>query len=325
MPRPPAETLHRTLARSIVAHLRREAVEPGTKLSESELARALGTSRSPIRGALSMLVEQGYAAWKASAGRRGRLLVLRKLPPPGTEDSPSDAGAGIAERLYWQIAADRLDGKLPELIGEADLARRYGAPRGDVHRALMQIMSEGWIERAPAGSWRFLSLIEGPGSYDESYRFRRAIEPAALLDPAFELTKPIAARLRREQQGLLDRADSKAPPDPKEIFELNSGFHLALMQASNNRFFADAGMRITRLRRLVGYVIALDRNRLVAQSREHLDILDRLESGDRIAAAELLIRHLDAGRASKARLLESARLTASALLPPSINPLDPAA
>ncbi|MBR0670761.1 FCD domain-containing protein [Roseomonas soli] len=40
-------------------------------------------------------------------------------------------------------------------------------------------------------------------------------------------------------------------PDPHEVFELNSGFHLALMQASNNRLLADAGLRVTRLRRLV--------------------------------------------------------------------------
>ena len=108
------------------------------------------------------------------------------------------------------------------------------------------------------------------------------------------------------------------------MFELNSGFHLALLQASNNRFFADAALRVTRLRRLVGYVIAMDRARLVAQSQEHLAILDRIEAGDRVAAAALLIRHLDAGRASKAKLLEPGRLTAPSMIPP-INPPDRAA
>jgi DNA-binding GntR family transcriptional regulator len=100
------------------------------------------------------------------------------------------------------------------------------------------------------------------------------------------------------------------------VFELNSGFHLSLMLASNNRFFADAGMRVTRLRRLVGYVIALDRSRLGAQSREHLQILDRIGADDRVGAAELLIRHLDAGRASKANLLQDTKLRISALVPP---------
>lgn len=318
MPRPPAADLHRDLVRAIVEHLRASAAEPGQTLSESGLAQAVGTSRSPVRGALQLLLELGVLERRGD----GRLL-LGRLPAAGEEvTAPPDGEAGAVERLYWRIAADRVAGTLPDLVGEAGLMRRYDVPRGVVHRVLLQIMGEGWIERAPAGGWRFLALIDGPGSYDESYRFRRAIEPAALLDPAFALPPRTAARLRREQEGLLARA--AAQPDPREVFELNSGFHLALMQASNNRFFADAGLRVTRLRRLVGYVIALDRGRLAAQSTEHLEILDRIEAGDRVGAAELLVRHLDAGRASKARLLEDSRLRVSALAPslPAAGPAD---
>ena len=312
MPRPPAAELHRDLARSIVEHLRATAAEPGQLLSENGLARAVGTSRAPVRGALQTLLELGVLERRGD----GR-LVLGRLPAAGEEVlAAPDGEAGAAERLYWRVAADRVAGALPDLVGEAGLVRRYGVPRGVVHRALLQAMGEGWIERAPAGGWRFLALIDGPGSYDEAYRFRRAIEPAALLDPAFALPPRTAARLRREQEGLLARAGDGRQPEPREVFELNSGFHLALMQASNNRFFADAGLRVTRLRRLVGYVIALDRGRLAAQSAEHLGILDRIEAGDRAGAAELLVRHLDAGRASKARLLEDSRLRPSALVPP---------
>jgi DNA-binding GntR family transcriptional regulator len=182
-------------------------------------------------------------------------------------------------------------------------------------------MREGWVERAATGGWRFLPLIDGPGGFDESYRFRRAIEPAALLDPAFDLPPRVAARLRREQQGLLARAGERV--DPREVFELNSGFHLALMQASNNRFFADAGLRVTRLRRLVGYVIALDTSRMEAQSIEHLAILDRIEAGDRVGAADLLVRHLDAGRAAKVRLLQDPGLHGAALVAPTARGMAP--
>jgi DNA-binding GntR family transcriptional regulator len=322
VPRPPAELLHNSLASAIVRHLRAIAAEPGMSLSESALAQALGTSRSPVRGALGVLVEQGVAApGPAKAprkrGRPTRGLVLRRLPK---DDAAVTADEAAGDPLYWRIAADRLNGTLPELIGEAELMRRYDASRGSVHRALLQIAGEGWIERAPAGGWRFQSLIDGAASYDESYRFRRAIEPAAILDPGFNLDPRIATRLRREQSDLLKRA-SRGTCSPREVFELNSGFHLALLQASNNRFFADAGLRITRLRRLVGYVIAMDRSRLVAQSKEHLAILDCLDDDDRVGAARLLVRHLDAGRASKAKLLEMGRLTIDALIPP-VSPPD---
>jgi DNA-binding GntR family transcriptional regulator len=236
---------------------------------------------------------------------------LRHLPPVGEDAVEADPEAEAAERIYWRLVADRLGGVLPDVVGEADLTRRYGVSRGPVHRTLLQALSEGWMERAPSGSWRFLSLIDGPESYDESYRFRRAIEPAALLDPAFNLPAPTLARLRGEQRDLLART---AAATPREVFELNSGFHLALVQASGNRFFADAALRVTRLRRVVGYVIALDQDRLVAQSLEHLAILERLEVGDREDAARLLLAHLDAGRASKARLLADASLKLKGLV-----------
>ncbi|UPG74534.1 GntR family transcriptional regulator (plasmid) [Roseomonas gilardii subsp. gilardii] len=306
MPRPPAADLHRDLARAIVDHLRASGAEAGMPLSENALAQAVGTSRTPLRGALPILLELGVLERSAN----GRLR-LRRLPGAGEEIGAADGEAGDAEEFYWRVARDRIGGALPDLVGEAELMRRYGAPRGIVHRVLLQIMGEGWIERAPAGNWRFLALIDGPDSYDESYRFRRAIEPAALLDPAFSMPPLVLARLRREQQGLLE---DPASANPREVFELNSGFHLAITQASNNRFFADAGLRVTRLRRVVGYVIALDQERLATQSAEHLAILDRIEEGDREEAARLLLSHLDAGRASKAKLLENVRLQVSGLM-----------
>lgn len=300
MPRPPAAILHRELARAVVEGLRASAARPGELLSENGLAARLGTSRAPVRGALRLLLDAGVLA-RLENGR----LVLHRLPEGAGHAVEAEPEAGAAERIYWRLAADRLAGAVPDVVGEADLARRYGIARGPVHRALLQAMGEGWAERAPAGTWRFLSLIDGPESYDESYRFRRAIEPAALLDPGFALPPLTIARLRQEQRDLLERAQAASP---REVFELNSGFHLALVRASNNRFFADAALRVTRLRRVVGYVIALDKGRLAEQSEEHLAILDRLEAGDRESAAALLLRHLDAGRASKARLLADARL-----------------
>ena len=143
-----------------------------------------------MRGALAVLLEQGVVEWRARIGAqaRGRWakdLVLRHLPEVEAALQPSEEG-GAAEGLYWRLAADRLAGALPDIVAEADLVRRYGVPRGNLHRILQQILSEGWIERAPAGGWRFLPLIDSAESYDESYRFRRAIEPAAILDRHFD-------------------------------------------------------------------------------------------------------------------------------------------
>jgi len=130
MPRPPAAELHRDLARSIVEHLRASAAEPGQVLSETGLAQAVGTSRSPVRGALQRLLGLGVLE-RRDDGR----LVLSRLPAAGEEiAAASDGEAGVAERLYWRVAADRVAGALPDLVGEAGLVRRYGVPRGAPYR-----------------------------------------------------------------------------------------------------------------------------------------------------------------------------------------------
>ncbi|MCC7281563.1 MAG: GntR family transcriptional regulator [Acetobacteraceae bacterium] len=299
MARIPAEILHRSLARTMLEHLRAEAALPGMRLTEPRLAAALGTSRAPVRGALGVLARHGLAVPAAT----GRGLVLRRLPPAGEDPFGTELPGDVADQLYWQLAADRLAGSIPDSIAEAELVRRYAVPRGPLRRTMLRVAAEGWAEPGPAGGWRFLPLIDGPAADNEAYVMRRAIEPAALLSPGFSLAPATLARLRAEQQGLSGHAPA---PSPRRIFELNAGFHLALVQASGNRFLADAALRLTRLRRLAGYVVALDLRRLETQAREHLAILDRLEMADQAGAAALLVQHLDRGRAARARLLEGA-------------------
>ncbi|ONG56105.1 hypothetical protein BKE38_07090 [Pseudoroseomonas deserti] len=279
--------------------MRASGAAPGARLTEESLAAALGTSRAPVRGALAILAEAGLA------GRDGRRLALRRLPDDIDAAVPLEAQGQEAEALYAALVRDRLRRALPEVVGAAELMRRYAAGRVLVTRVLRQVLAEGWAEQAPAGAWRFLPLIDGAEGQEEAYRFRRATEPAALLEPGFALAGPIAARLRREQQALA--AGGAAGMTARQVFEANSGFHLALMQASGNRFFADAALRVTRLRRLVGYVIAADQDRLRQQSAEHLQILDRIEAGDMPGAAALMAAHLEAGRPSKAKLLRDAQ------------------
>lgn len=292
---------HRALAREIVRRLRDVDQAIGSPVSELGLSETLGVSRSPVRGAIQILEAEGIV----TRGSNKRLTLVR-LPSTDEESVANDEESGAADQLYWQIARDRLNDGLGAHVLEMELLRRYDVGRSLLRRAMRQIIVEGWAEQLPTGGWRFLSLIDGPQSYDESYRFRRAIEPAALLEPDFLLPPAIANRLRREQDELLATVGSASP---RQVFEYNSGFHLSLMQASNNRFFADAALRITRLRRVVGYVIALDHSRTAYQSEEHLAILSRIEDGDRVAAARLMVRHLRAGQKSKAALLSNQTLT----------------
>jgi len=64
-----ATSAYRQLRQLIVAG----NLAPGTRLIETELARRLGFSRTPIRGALRLLLREGYVV--ALSGERTRLVV----------------------------------------------------------------------------------------------------------------------------------------------------------------------------------------------------------------------------------------------------------
>jgi DNA-binding GntR family transcriptional regulator len=80
-----------------------------------------------------------------------------------------------------------------------------------------------------------------------------------------------------------------------------------LAKCSGNPFFFDALHRINRLRRLIEYRAMVDTAHFIEQAREHLKIMDLIESGDMEAAASFLARHLETARAVKLEVLTSRR------------------
>src|SRR3546814_3525349 len=83
------------------------------------------------------------------------------------------------------------------------------------------------------------------------------------------------------------------------LFETNAAFHEGLAVASGNRYFANAIQQQNRLRRFSNYDWVYGHERVVVSCSEHLEILDRLEAGERDIARsdehtselQTLIRH----------------------------------
>ena len=113
----PPTPLTRQIAARIVDHIREERAPEGTRLVERALAEHLRVSRSPVRRALRLLEDAGVVA----PTERGGYTVLRAgdqlAAPDGDDDTDSEP--------YLRIAADRLDGVLPDRVTENALGRRY--------------------------------------------------------------------------------------------------------------------------------------------------------------------------------------------------------
>jgi DNA-binding GntR family transcriptional regulator len=194
------------------------------------------------------------------------------------------------ETVYLRIADDRLSGRLPTRITESELLRRYGLTRARLARLLRRMAQEGWVERLPGHGWAFLPVLTSLEAYEDSYRFRLVIEPAALLEPRWALDRPALGARMAEQVWLAGGGVFEVPD--ARLFEMNSGMHEALMECSRNAFFIESLRRVDRLRRLIDYRQMLDREVARDRCREHVEILDLVLSGRNEEASVSLRRHL---------------------------------
>jgi DNA-binding GntR family transcriptional regulator len=118
---------YRTIAEQIAGSIReaiaRGTLPPAARLLEAPLAREMGTSRAPVREALSQLEREGWVVKEPNRG--ARVLEL-------TEETIREVASlrGVLEGFAASLAVDRLTAKeftaLEEDIAEMDLAARRG-------------------------------------------------------------------------------------------------------------------------------------------------------------------------------------------------------
>jgi DNA-binding GntR family transcriptional regulator len=285
--------LQAQLSAQILAHVRERRLPRDHHLPEQTLADLFRVSRAPVHAALKALEESGVVRLERNRGfflEKGaeelKEAEAGAVPVPEEEDEP-----------YLAIASDRLDGRLPERVTENELIRRYHLTRPQTVKIMARIAQEGWAERLPGHGWAFTTILTSKEAYDQGYRFRAAIESAAVLEPSFQVNEAELAELRAEQRALLE-GDLKHLSRAR-LFAANSGFHERIMDWSGNPFFVDALRRVNQVRRLIEYRLTVDRSRLQRQCREHLELLSMIESGDLVTASAYLRVHIGTARLIK--------------------------
>lgn len=276
--------LVKSLAGQIAAHIRSGGLQEGERLTERKLADQFRVSRSPVRAALKQLEEAGILTSGERSGYRLADPAAARNFEFATDTVDDD------EKVYLQIARDRVDGVLPERMNESEFQRRYDLTRGRLAKLLRRMAQEGWIERLPGHGWEFLPILTSLEAYRDSYRFRQLIEPAALLEPTFVLDRPALEARLEEQQWLVDGAIWRVAD--ARLFEINSGMHESIIECSQNSFFVDALKRVDRLRRLIDYRQMLDRE--VARERciEHIEVLQLILMRRNQEASDFMRNHL---------------------------------
>jgi DNA-binding GntR family transcriptional regulator len=278
--RPKASRLQAELARRILRRLKEQGAQPGHHLIELDLCRDFGVSRTPVRGALQLLAAQGVVT-----ARAGRGYALARMPTGAAEDDGEDEED---QHLFDALARARADGKLGDAFTQQEIVRRFDARLGSVMNVLRQLAELGLVERKPGNGWAFAP--DAARSLNESYAFRRALEPQMLLQPGFRLDRAWAEKARSQHQKL--RKKPWRTGDGVGFHAVNADFHEQLARCSGNRTMQRAVERQNQLRQFLIGQWDYPVEQVHSAIDDHLEILAALEAGYADKAAALMLHHL---------------------------------
>lgn len=196
----------------------------------------------------------------------------------------------LSHQAYAKLRALIMDGSLQPgaSLSERNLAERLGIGRMPVREAVRELAKDGLVATSPGrGTFvRQLTVVE----LRELYEARQAIEGMT----AFLATKRgPTPRLLAFRERLQERLDGDVTADLHGTQEIGHDFHLAIVEAARNkelsRILQSLQARITLAMRM-----AADHNpdRIPISLREHIGILDAIESGDASEAQRRMIAHL---------------------------------
>lgn len=276
--------LPQRISRRLLQDIAAGSIQSGQHLGAQQLADRYGVSRTPIREAMNILEEGGFLERRENRG-----YFVAESDPEALTELLGQQPISIND-AYHRLAEDWLTGRLAEEVTEQFLRQHYDLSKAQASDVLVRAAREGWVERKEGYGWRFLPVANTPESFDEIYRFRMAIEPAAVLEPSFELNRKILGEQRRVQEGMLELDFNTVPAE--SLLENGARFHEELIKMSGNPYFLMALQRVNRMRRLMEYRAEVNHERLVEQCTEHLEILDMLEAGDNLDASHKMRKHL---------------------------------
>jgi DNA-binding GntR family transcriptional regulator len=280
------------IARDIVDAIAGGEIIEGEHLSAQRLADRFGVSRSPVREALQALADQGYLDRHANRG-----FFAKAGAGLGARATAEVTASFEAPNEYQRIAEDWLADRLPSKVTEQMLRTRYDLTRAQLNDILLRAAREGWAERKNGYGWRLLQVAKTPDAFQQIYRFRGVIEPAAMLEPTYDIDRRVLAELRRMQERMLEKDIERLPGE--RLLDNGAAFHEELIKFSGSPFFHQALGRVNRMRRLMEYRSRVNRRSIFVQCTEHLEMLELLERGEVVEASYYMRRHLGRALSSK--------------------------
>jgi len=229
------ETIRQILHDAITS----QQVPHGLVLLEGPLATLFGTSRVPVRQALSLLHEQGLitrfegrgfiAARQNEVVDPQRITLTRSVLGLDQQSELVDTrstGEKVLQSLQEALATCMVFGHYQ--LNEARAANFYNVSRNSIRESLMRLRDKGLVEKEPYAQW-----LAGPltaREISDHYEIRASLESAALRKAAPQLSQQqILQNLAR-----LDQLEGKRVTSA-ELEQIEDDLHLLCLAPAGNR------------------------------------------------------------------------------------------
>lgn len=171
-------------------------------------------------------------------------------------------------------------------LAEEVLAERLGVSRQPVREALQTLAVVGFVDLFPGRG----AFVHQPTSQEaqEVFHVRAILEADGCRLAALNRTDSELEALEGIYTQGLQVLENDG--DPRQLIDLNTEFHDAIMQIAGNKVSLNI---LQDLRRRIGwYLVSIIQHRAPSSWREHREILDAISAGDEASAHELMKQHV---------------------------------
>lgn len=291
------ETIREVLEDAIIAR----KVPHGLVLLEGPLAQLFGTSRVPVRKALSLLHDRGLITRFEGRGfivagpneevEPHRIALSRSVLGLDQERELVDTrstGEKVLHSLQQALSTCMVFGHYQ--LNEAQAAEFCNVSRNSIRESLMRLRDKGLVEKEPYSHW-----LAGPLTAREigdRYEIRASLEATALRKAAPHLPRQqILASLQR-----LDQASGKRI-GPAELEQIEDDLHLYCLEPAGNRTMMEILQQNQSsfiVMRIFYEMLAIPIDDAIVS--EHRLVYERLLEGNWDLAAMALREHLERSR-----------------------------
>jgi DNA-binding GntR family transcriptional regulator len=294
--------VYRKIAAILHDSIKAGRLMPGTILMEGSLAAIFGSSRTPVKQALSDLSERGVIQRFDGRGFVvGSAKAPRRVPVTAGLLGLDEANPELPRTWAWQRIYDGVERALifhsalgKFRVNEVELARHYKVGRTVAHDVLVQAQSTGLLAKDERLRWYVVPLDEK--RVCDLYDLRELLEPKAMAAGVGRVPPDFLS-------GMAERLEAAIAAYPRvsaaEMDALEHGLHVTSLGYCDNREIMEALKRTRCLhftqKHMLGAQVSYPTDEPFMT--EHLDVVRARLRGDAAKVEAHMLIHLRTARA----------------------------